>query len=1182
MSQTGPDSSTGSAFFSTPMGILLFAFVVALLDTPPRPADILPAVVPGITSPSAPLLDAPKPSPVDTVLSGYYNGKPKAKSERPPIDCLIALVPDPVESHFQLMFDNSLSSLIRAFGAQRFTIDRFHLNWKAQTGPDTVKEPSAILFRRPSLLPQNGEDMNDLVLLMLVGETPTAGVNRPALHAALKHAKTHAPTGQPCRILGPLFSGAASSLRRELAAWAATAKQPSMSFDVISGSATADQNAAILNVENDASAPGLTCSFRTTILPDSLTLKAALHHLTMDRRIPLNKIALLTENTTYGSQIDQTDRGIRRLAFPLSLSRMRSESAKSRPARAEETNASSRRYGGRRNLDLSPESARNANDVLPTFSDATPATADLALEHVLSTILRDDIRAVGIAASDIQDTLFLSREIRMHAPDVLMFVLESDILLTHSDYSPHIEGTIVASTYPLFTRNRRWTHQDPTSLQFPTTVAQGIYNAALVHLGELRNEFAPVLDYAFPFAPTPADQVAQPPVWLTVAADTGLWPVAIYPADEKSGSIAGLWHPSETFPKSNQPALPLNVEPPSLIPLFATSCLVLATSILFWIVNWPSTRAATCFARWTGWIRQRCDLLSMCDTVTENRRTPRDFDIQRWTLITLLLCGMQIVLMIVATPVWNYLCFFGHPAGEFFPRNLLCESLWKSPWSGIWYHHPLQALVTVAFSAAAWVAVYAVILPPPVCRFRRACWLLGFAPLAVFMIWVVSRRYTSWTDLAIRVERLGAYGSGVTPVIPLVLSIGATLLFLIFQLRRGHWLRMYGLDSPFRTSLVALTPATTLESTALDTFQGGLPEQWDSLDSALSKTVCTPPTLIDWIFLSIIAGSFGYVFYRWIGTAEGFTVDLAFGIVTAVAVFCICVLMLQFRSVTRLLEQLLRTLGQLPLANAFPRVPQRLRDKASGNILASAPHPGDLVLPVRALNQLAETYRIEPTIPRQGTMSRQQFGDAVRDCERQFAELMRLPRESWQATSKAAMALQADMARVLRDFLIPHLVPYWNQQPIESSAAERGTTGPQDWHQQAETLLAMYVTFSIRHIFTHLQSMMTTLVLMLLILFCGFSSYPFLPSQLLQLHGFLVMSWIAVAFLVAMVTFNRNEILSLISDSTPNKFTLDRTMILTVLTYIVIPAAGLLAAQFPSVGRTVLGWMTGVQHFVSH
>ena len=95
-----------------------------------------------------------------------------------------------------------------------YTFDRFYLPDWPRSGHEahTHREsPGAVVFRGRSLAGDG-----KLRVVLLVPETPTAGLNREALRNALTLVRTWDPHASEIRILGPKFSGSVDSLARVL------------------------------------------------------------------------------------------------------------------------------------------------------------------------------------------------------------------------------------------------------------------------------------------------------------------------------------------------------------------------------------------------------------------------------------------------------------------------------------------------------------------------------------------------------------------------------------------------------------------------------------------------------------------------------------------------------------------------------------------------------------------------------------------------------------------------------------------------------------------------------------------------------------------------------------------------------------------------------------------------------
>ena len=119
------------------------------------------------------------------------------------VDSLIAMVPDPVESGLGTQFDDYLDSIERAISDAGYEPDHFYNPWpwpnqlakqttdegSFATGyekadikkiPSYELEPGLILFR--------DSKNSRLLVVFLVGETPTTGVHKGAFESALKQA----------------------------------------------------------------------------------------------------------------------------------------------------------------------------------------------------------------------------------------------------------------------------------------------------------------------------------------------------------------------------------------------------------------------------------------------------------------------------------------------------------------------------------------------------------------------------------------------------------------------------------------------------------------------------------------------------------------------------------------------------------------------------------------------------------------------------------------------------------------------------------------------------------------------------------------------------------------------------------------------------------------------------------
>jgi len=474
------------------------------------------------------------------------------RSERPLpsgywVESLIATVPDPIDSRLDHQFDRALDAIQRAIGAAGYTFDRHWLPWDksktaapailpadprtAQMATRHLRDPGVILFR----------GSKGLLLLFLVGETPTGGIHRVAFQNALRQieelprrvgSKTEEPAQkEPLRILGPSFSGSDDSLAILLKGWI-DGQKPPPEVRIVSGSATSIDKDELLKKIG-----GLEVNFHSTVL-NAPQASAEFYNYLIDRdpQIALSDdgrparahIALLSEaGTGHGQNIRELKSPllVRSQTFPLHISQLRVEAAKS-PLRNDATNAPAVKDANLP-LPMSETGSPGSKDIAPLFSSLETVTMELALREMLSAIHRERIRYVGVSATDPQDRIFLVREIRKHCPNVMIFTSSTDLFYLHSESNPDFQGTLVISPYPLFGLNQLWTYPfegNRRLLQFSTHSAQGIYNATLA----LLDEHDKMLEYGFPFDRYEDGKERYPALWLGIVGRNGIWPVKTF------------------------------------------------------------------------------------------------------------------------------------------------------------------------------------------------------------------------------------------------------------------------------------------------------------------------------------------------------------------------------------------------------------------------------------------------------------------------------------------------------------------------------------------------------------------------------------------------------------------------------------------------------------------------------
>jgi hypothetical protein len=497
-----------------------------------------------------------------------------------PVEILIATVPDPVDSAVGWRFDERVAAIKQAVEDTGHVFDRFWLPWKCEAG-----ESGAAAHRTtPGVLVFRG--LYHTLVVLLVGEAPTWGVQKAALRTSLKFVQEWRELTVDCDgwkgrrdphkgikkagfkcpqlnrsvyLLGPTYSGSITSIRRVLVEWRQQEASPPR-VRIVSGSAT---NAMLREILTQGTDKAFVKNVRlqTAVLPDSVLVSALETYLREEGGNPA-KVAILVESgTAYGQMFKAELKGRRGngggewriLPFPLHIAHIREASKAAKKKNSSDPAEEILPEQGLLEVELGE--IGEARDVLPSMVPGVSGASDeLALANILSIIARDGFTHVGLFATDVRDKLLLAERIKTYAPGVTLFTFESDLLYGHPDHNRNLEGMLVASTYPLFAPNQIWSTSGDVAaerrgmLQFPSDGAQGTYNATLVQLNRMHRELThltldappektqdadpskrlrsvtPLLEYSTPFEP----QSRYPPVWISVVGRRGAWPLRAF------------------------------------------------------------------------------------------------------------------------------------------------------------------------------------------------------------------------------------------------------------------------------------------------------------------------------------------------------------------------------------------------------------------------------------------------------------------------------------------------------------------------------------------------------------------------------------------------------------------------------------------------------------------------------
>ncbi len=492
------------------------------------------------------------------------------KINRAELTVLIATLPDPLDTGSKFEFDMGLEAVQKAIESEGYILDRFENPWSTgsskQAGAGVGAEhyrnrPACLLFRSGDAQFEFAEKSN-LTVLLIVGESPTWGIQKGAFETSLDIAGEltvpDATGRRTVKVIGPTYSGTAASLGATLSKW--LADYETCNAWVCSGSAT-----SVSKKDFEALATPPTVGpessvhrviYTSTVLPDEVLLDEVLRYLASPASPPdviptepLNHTVLLVEGgTLYGNrffryfeQFSQRKRiGCSFIPFPRRISQLRGipELTQGFELSVQQKSTAA--------IPLAEKGERL--EIFPSFDpDVTGPNDSLVLKNILATIANEDVRYVGVLASEVRNVLFLVKLINRYCPDVQIFLINNDVMFSGEDFSADFYGTIIASTYPLDSRSPLWSFPGTDSMTrrlFSNEIDIGRYNASLVLMnGEvdplhgdrliLNGQAEDMLVYGPPFEDAGVDSKTttrkfakrRPCVWINVVGKDSIWPV---------------------------------------------------------------------------------------------------------------------------------------------------------------------------------------------------------------------------------------------------------------------------------------------------------------------------------------------------------------------------------------------------------------------------------------------------------------------------------------------------------------------------------------------------------------------------------------------------------------------------------------------------------------------------------
>ncbi len=1053
------------------------------------------------------------------------------------VSTLIATVPNPELTHLSLSFDRYVESITWALDdgdldKESYSFDSYWFPWRndlkeeadleKRTTAEKEREkrsdtPGILLFRRNLQHPDANypHPERDLLLVFLVGETPTSGINRAAFEKAWSYATKLAGTELPiCRnaksnsgscvaIVGPSFTGSLPSLKLVLEKAHTTGYE---SF-VISGAVTGEDPSTKNLPDNTHFCTTIeTDENRWQVLRQVLVNLSKLAFWESDGEL-LKHFAILGEDETEYGNLQRVVGGkdLLALRFPRGIARVRN-SADSLPGLV--TPAGDTSYP-----ELPLVLRDTGQDTLPGFSQQqTPVSQEAVLLELVATLRREGIRYVGIVATDPLDALFLTRALHSLAPNIRIVLFSADLLFARASHTWGLSGVLAVTSYPLISRNQYYEGVVyPRRTQFANDAAEGVYNACRRMLLQAPKSDDPrpcsaanqiargdsskqdyLLDYAPPFAAP--DHMHKPSVWLTILGRNEWWPVAAATVNSKETRLlegpAPASHNTEHFSVEASP------RPWSMFFWLAWIACTMHVALVY-CLNFAHRKTV----RW--WKYRSLRRLAW-------RYKP---DLERRRRVTLAGASFTVALVYCA----------------------LALAVRTSGVKGAGY---LQLAVAAAMGAAAIAQALWTVWGIKETRYKLF-WLSAAALIAIAQI--AGTCYAALSDSAGRAREFAGYRavhieSGASPVLPVIALLAVIYLFCWLRLSR---LRIH-------------------EERHAEPPQGDDAKAFPDL--CIPDKAVQPLGVVQWMLVVTAVLAWWAFFHplKALATIEGTFYDLVLSGLSSVVILMFAMVLVRFLVTWRAMRKLLQDLERHPLRYAFSRLPKSF---SWTTVWVGDPRP-QLITPARSLDALRmipdekveeQAWKIEAEL------------QALKRQDRSFDKVPDHVSRLNNALNTAFGLLSSSRQNA------------WHEGMSDSiESREKKDDVPPEWKKDpvpiaAEEFLALrfvtYISYTLRIMRGFLEFIMYGFILLVMAL----AIYPFEGRLYIEVAILIIFVVSGATVATVFAQMDRDPLLSRLSETKPNQLGIN--FVIRLASFGALPLLTLLASLVPDVGRFLQSWL---------
>jgi hypothetical protein len=420
---------------------------------------------------------------------------------------VIATLPDPLHTHFPLIFDRSAEAIAEAAQDERYVYDSSWLPWgteqasyqriddqdKAEKRKQQQEDQPGILLFRRLLRDQVSatQPYEKGLAVLIVGEEPTGGIHRRQFENAVEWIdalQPNAPQAKlpPLQILGPTFSGSIPSLVELLQSKINILANRPAPLRIFSGSVSSNTAVGWLQKVVRGDLSRLMIQFRSFQHSGNVDLDRYCRYMYAAGTDPATLAIVSEDETAFGAeynigdaghspcrpeQPDQTanqtpvakksDRpkkeGPVYLYYPRDIATLRA----AYQTQSIFTRATAQPSGDTpRHIlqnDLADPEGKDHDTIRAYSGDQTALSQEAELQQMVSLMRAHRTQYILLRSSNPLDQLFLGHFFRLTYPQGRIVLVGADLLLRRETGASGLNGVMALSTYPLLPWEQDWT-----------------------------------------------------------------------------------------------------------------------------------------------------------------------------------------------------------------------------------------------------------------------------------------------------------------------------------------------------------------------------------------------------------------------------------------------------------------------------------------------------------------------------------------------------------------------------------------------------------------------------------------------------------------------------------------------------------------------------------------------------